>query len=561
MSKQEKQHLKYLFSSIRPFLKEFFFLIMMLLIASVLSAIIPLVNRNLIDKGLLSNSLNKVVVYSALYVGLRRVIDVVRYAQFVLSNKVNNKFYYKLYYNAFKHLLCLEKDFLQKKNYNELLRQVEVDINNITSISSNYMIEVISILFQIIGGTIGLSIISWQLTLIVLLFVPLKFILASIFANKEKELMSKWIANESLLGSWLGDTLGGIEEIQLWNIQRFKLMELKALNRKIFVSKFNHSNANKLNQLFGQAIESIFQDAVVYIIGAGMIIRSELSLGSFFAFAMYSTAVITSISFLIDVKVEVASVMPSLERYINFFVKKRNEIKTEIEGIENKEKSCGDKLFEFDDVSYVVDGKPILSNINLSLYVGEKIAIVGHNGSGKSTLLNLLQKRIRPTTGNVFMNNINITTIQQKTYTELFSVMTQKSYLFNDSIYNNISMYKNLEKRKILESLRSVSAEKLIEDYDFLSYKVGNNGLLLSGGEHQKIALCRTLCKNSPILVLDEATSNFDANSEKELFLNLSERQEFDLMIIVTHNAELLKYVNRVIYLENGNIKREVINN
>lgn len=198
----------------------------------------------------------------------------------------------------------------------------------------------------------------------------------------------------------------------------------------------------------------------------------------------------------------------------------------------------------------------MLKNVNLEIHKGEKIAIIGENGSGKSTIIYLLLRFILPQKGNIYIDGVDIQEYEMNQYRELFSVVNQEIYLFNDTVWNNISLGLQLNKNEIKSTCEKLGMEELINQ---LSQRRANilekNGESLSGGERQKIGILRSVIKNSPVFILDEATANIDETYEKfihNFFINEFTDKTF---IIITHKKENLQGMDRIYQIEKQTIR------
>jgi ATP-binding cassette subfamily B protein len=258
-----------------------------------------------------------------------------------------------------------------------------------------------------------------------------------------------------------------------------------------------------------------------------------------------------------NVKYSFANMLPSARRLFDFLDTNECEEK-KLLVMNNSEidiQSTNGEI-EFEDVnfSYEEGGKKILQQISFKIAKGEKIAIIGSNGSGKTTMINLLLRFYKPQKGRILVDGININTIKLTEYRRLVSAVTQNPYLFNTTILNNILMKKAYRKKEYDEALLYSQSGDFVSIDDDCKQNIGNNGVMLSGGQKQKLAIARALYKNSKILILDEATANFDIASEENLFKAIQNTFVEKTIIYITHKINILKYVDRVIWLEKGKV-------
>ena len=196
-----------------------------------------------------------------------------------------------------------------------------------------------------------------------------------------------------------------------------------------------------------------------------------------------------------------------------------------------------------------------LENVNLKMERGKIYGIVGRNGSGKSSILNLLLRLYEPDHGRILFDDTDISNIGLDEYRDLFGVMMQRAYLLNDTIRNNINIRGELSEQEIVQAAEIVLLKEYLAGLpDGMDTIVGYNGSKLSGGERQRIALARSLGKKCRILVLDEATANFDLKVEQSFHEYIRNTACYDFVFVVTHRLDVLKGMDRIFVFENGEI-------
>lgn len=397
-----------------------------------------------------------------------------------------------------------------------------------------------------LGGIIGLFIIDFRLTLLLLVFFPVKFLVMIFFAKKQKIMMDEFILINQNFAKWFGDTVGGVHEIKFFNLFEQKFQE--------FIAKKGHilSKQNQINMLsqWNSVVDGIMVDLlmlILYILGNNLVFELQLSVGSVFAFITYSAYVTGPISAILNIGYIFSGILPSAKRYFDFL-----NLKEEKPGL-NSECVFGDVCFKDVFFSYDSD-KLIMQNVNICFPQGSKTAIVGKNGTGKTTIIKLLTRVLLPSSGNIFLNNTNIMDIPLQEYRNSISIVSQQVYLFDDTIRNNIALYKEVDEKLLQTICKDSGLEEYLNEVS-LEYKTGQNGARLSGGQKQKIALARALLHDKPIIIFDEATANIDSLTEKKIAGLLSTRLKDKTVIIITHKSEILNKMNQIIMLQDdGNI-------
>lgn len=287
------------------------------------------------------------------------------------------------------------------------------------------------------------------------------------------------------------------------------------------------------------------------LLGGFQICTGNMTIGTVFTFVSYSSYVTGPVGAFLNLKMFFSHVFPSAKRLFYFM-----DLETE----DNSGKKMITKVpptLKIENVSfqYCTD-RMILRNVNLLIRPGEKIAIIGKNGSGKSTIINLLLRFYEPEAGTIFANGVDIKQIPLESYRELFSVVSQNPYLFLGNIIQNINLNNSYEMEKIQEVLKISGVAGYISNMpEGYNTQVGKNGTKLSGGEKQKIAVARALLKDAPIVILDEATSNFDMESNSYLHDVIVNEMKKKTVIMITHHYTNLKGMDRVFEIESGELK------
>jgi len=526
--------------------KDILFITFFLLISSGLSLCIPLISKQIMDEGFIGGNLKlltKLVLLSFIIYVLNALVDVIKEKKRV---DIVAKIRFYLAEQSFSHLLKLKVKNFEKTNSAEIMNNVNTDIEKISSIADNSVFFIITQIFSITGGIVGLLIIDFRLTVIVLAFIPLKYFIMKALAKKQRNLIDSYIIKNQQYAKWFGDTVGGLKEIRFFDMYKRKLSEFSESQNNIV---YNQKQINMLMQWNITFDIMIFQllTAFIYIIGANLVFNLELSVGSVFAFITFCTYVISPISAILNISYFLSGIIPSVIRFNKFMDLDEENDSGNLQSICLGDISYNDVTFSYDTERYV------LNDINIVFKEGKKTALMGGNGSGKSTLIALLLRLYAPTKGRICLNGIDINEFSLYEYRNIISIVSQQIYLFDDTIYNNICLNKQIEYKLLISAIEDSELMEFVQEVS-LNYIVGNNGEMLSGGQKQKIALARALVHDKKILIFDEATSNVDVTSEKYFYKLLNTRLKEKTVIIVTHRLDILSYVDEVVTLKDGKI-------
>ena len=515
-----------------------------LLVSTGLNLCVPLISRRIMDDGFIGGNkklLIELVLVSMVIYTINSLIDLIKEKKRV---DISAKIQYFLSEQSFSHLMKLRVNYFNNTNYAETLNNINMDINQMTSVADSSVFFVITQAFSMTGGIIGLFIIDFRMTILVLLFIPIKCVVMKYFAKKQKQIMDEFIKKNQKYAKWFGDTVGGVREVKLFNILDRKHEEFDQ-NQKDIIEKQKQMNMLGQWNTITDSLMVQFLSTLLYILGANLMFDLQLSVGSVFAFITYSSYVTGPISAILNIGYLLSGIIPSTKRYYAFM-----DLEEETDNGETAA-LCPDDL-KLQQVSFAYEKeKYVLKDVDILFAKGSKTAIIGRNGSGKTTIINLLTRMYEPTSGKIMLGTEDISELPLPEYRNMVSVVSQQIYLFNDTIRNNICLYKRVDDVIVEEACKDSGLEDFIKEVS-LDYVVGQNGAMLSGGQKQKIALARALIHDKPIVIFDEATSNTDAYSEQQINGLLDTKLKEKTVIVITHKKEILNKVDQIVVLKEG---------
>lgn len=536
-------------SYLSPYKREFVVEGLLLVAATGIGFLQPLVIQEITDKGMMAQDLQvlgRAVTLLALLVLLNQAVEMAQTRLFV---NIHNKAYYNIFHQVFQKLMRLRKTYFEDKNNAEILSCLQMDVSQVASITDRYTVMSVTSVFRLISGLIGLLIISWKLTIVVLIMVPLKILLVRRLSRRQEEAIDQMIESSRDFSQWFGDNLEGVEEIKLWNLFESRDRAFQAKLEGMLKLQKNNTMIDAWNTL-GESLLEWSVTIMLYIVGGILICQGKLSIGSVFAFVSYSWYVTGPVSSLLNLKMYFARIMPSARRLFKFL-----DMETESDDGKGTVKGKPPRI-EFKDVTFAYqENRPILRGVSFHVEPREKVAIIGQNGSGKSTMINLLLRFYTPDSGEITADGVPISQFALDDYRSLFSVVSQAPYLFLGDIVENVNLTGQAPSEKVTAALHTSGVADYTEHMpDGTNTKIGRNGARLSGGEKQKLAVARALLKDAPIVILDEATSGFDMESDAYLH-NIIVNQMLDKSVImITHRYENLEGMDRIYKLDHGQI-------
>lgn len=531
-----------------PYKWEFAKIFLLLIISTVLGFVQPLLIKEITDGGMLQGNITALLRAAfalSVVLLLNHLIDLAQVSRFA---DIHNTVYSTLFHETFQKLLHLKKEYYEDKNNAEILNFLQLDVSEVASVTDQYSVLSICDFFRIISGLLGLLIISWKLTLVVLLMIPIKLVSVTFFSKRQETVMEKSINQSGDFARWFGDKVNGIDEIKLWNLyEKMDKVFFEKLRRVLQLSK-KGAMVNGWEHFWSGLLEWCIT-IVLYIIGGLFVCKGKLSIGAVFAFISYSGYVTGPISSLINLKMVFARVAPSAKRLFDFL-----DLETESSEQGIMLNSQATPKVELSNISFSYDSdRIILKNVNFSVEPGQKVAIIGSNGSGKSTIINLLLRFYEPTSGTILLDGKDAHTIDLAEYRSLFSVVSQNPYLFLGSIGENINLSEISDAGKLSYALCNSGVDKCIAKFpNGENTQIGYNGSKLSGGEKQKVAVARALLKDAPIVIFDEASSGFDVESAAHLRNVMEKEMKEKTVIVITHHYIDLTSMDKIYRLEDG---------
>ncbi len=533
---------------LKPYKRQIVFIFIYLIISAVLNLLIPLLTRNVMDTGLMKREYD-VLVNSVLMIFLFYVLDaLIKILEEKQRIYMEDNIHEYLEKQAFSHLMKLKISYYETRNYSEILQNTVTDINTISRIANSEVLFSFTQLVSFFGGILGLLIINKQLTCAVLAYIPVKYIIAGFFSKKMQSNTECYIENYGNYARWYGNTLAGIKEVRLFGLERLKEKEFAAVQRAV-LENLKQRNWIKIVERNSNIILLQSLISLLYIVGGIKILNLNITVGSLFAFIAYSSYVTEPVSSILNIRYEIAGILPSAKRYFEFL---KLDEETEGESVLMGREALS---IQFDKVHFgYIEGRQVLNGISFSIPAGNSIAFVGLNGSGKTTMIELLLRLYEPHSGVIRINGQPVNSYTLESYRGMISVVNQSVYLFNDTIKNNICLNGENNPDRLLEVLYKCGLSEFASE-EGINKIVGENGVMLSGGQKQKIAFARALIQDRPIMVLDEVTSNLDICAElqiKELIKNEFKRKT---IILITHKTELLEDMDQIFLIKEGKLK------
>lgn len=451
------------------------------------------------------------------------------------------------------HLQILSLDFFYQGRLGELMARITYDVGLLETAISEAIPNLIFKFLTVILYLFILFFISWKLALFSLFVLPmLAFPILRIGKHLRKItlLLQKKMAD---LTTILQEKIGSIQIVKAFTAEEREKAIFSQENEKFFRLMLKQIKRISLLSPITEFLGAGGGAFLIYF-GGKEVLSGRLSTGVFLLFLVALFSIISPIKGIATANAQIQAGASALPRIFEI-LEEKNEV---VEKAMAKELP-GLKEIEFSRLSFGYQKKEILKDINLKLKAGEAIGIVGSSGVGKTTLINLLLRFYDPTDGAILINGEDIKNFKLKSLREKIGLVTQEPILFNDTIRNNIAYGKpEAIEEEIKKAAKIANIHTFIETLE-KGYEtiIGERGARLSGGEKQRIAIARAILKNPPILVLDEATSNLDSESEKLVQEALSRIMKERTSLVIAHRLSTIRNVDLIIVLKDGRIEEQ----
>lgn len=550
--------LKRVFNYARPYKKMFFWSVFLTITIAVLAPIRPFLIQHIIDDYVVYNDYTGLVNMSAILVVTLLIQTVVQYYHTFLTNALGQSVIKNLRKDVFNHITKLRLKYFDKTPIGQLITRTVSDLETIADIFSEGLIVIIGDILQLIAVIGFMFYIDWRLTLIVLLPMPLLIMATYIFKEAIKSAFQDVRTQVAKLNTFLQEHISGIAIIQYFAREEQEFKKFKKINAE---HRDAHIRSNWYYSIFFPVVEIISALSIGLLVwyGSVRILDEQIQPGVIFSFIMYVYMLFRPIRELADKFNTLQMGMVGAERIFSVI---DTDEETPNNGTLKSKKLNGNIVFDKVWFSYKQDGDEvsddewILKDISFEVKKGETLALVGATGAGKSSIINILNRFYEISKGKISIDGVDIRDYELNFLRSNIATVLQDVFLFSDSIANNISLKnENISREQVIEAAKLVGAHHFISqlpgEYD---YQVQERGNSLSTGQAQLISFIRALVYDPAILVLDEATSSVDTETEQLIQQAIEKLMKGRTSIVIAHRLSTIQKADRIIVLDHGRI-------
>ncbi|EOT2958281.1 ABC transporter ATP-binding protein [Clostridium perfringens] len=524
--------------------------ILAMIIVLGIDSFFPYLQKIFVDDILLGSDKSKLGLFFGIFLGLSLLRGILGYIKEFLFDKFSLNVSKEIRMDLFKKIQSFEFSFFDSTNTGELMSRIGEDVDIVwETISYGLRLLIEGIILFIISVTIMMSM-SPSLTiicLVILLPVGVLAILVNKKFHRNYSKISDKVADINLMAQ---QDIAGIRLVKAFAREKYETEKFLKVNKDYY--DLNITQARILSN-FLPVIDLLtnLTPVAMIIYGGYLVIKGNITMGTLLAFSSY----ILNLSFCVKNIGGLVNMMSqnraSMDKIFNI-LKRKPQI-TSMENSYNPDKVKGE--IEFKNVSFRYNEEEVLKKINLKIPAGSTVAIMGETGCGKSSILSLIGRHYDVSSGEVLIDGVNVKKWDLDSLRENMAVVFQDTFLFSDSIKDNIDFGGNKSEDEIIEAAKDSCAYDFIKEMpEGFKTEVGERGLGLSGGQKQRLAIARALVRKTPILILDDATSALDMETEFNVLKNLSKKQDKATTFIIAHRISGVKDADIILFMKDGEV-------
>jgi len=490
-----------------------------------------------------------IVVFSAKNISLYIKNITLSIVQYRLIRDLRNKLY--------SHFHYLSLSYFNKNKSGELTAVLVNDIDNMRNSLSIMFQKLFVEPINIIILMSLLFIVSTKLALIALLIIPVSGIIIFGISHSIRRRSARSQAQLAGMTSMIAETIGSMRIVKAFATKGFEINRFAKETQKYYKLMLRRDRlrfvSSPVSETFGATIAAL----LLWVGARDVLVIESISSEDFLRFILLLFSLFQPLKNLTNVVNELQNGLASADRVFAIM-----DIKSDIQDVDNAvELNDLKKTLSFDNVSfsYGDEQDKVLNNINFQINKGEILALVGPSGAGKSTLVDLIPRFYDTLSGSIKIDGKDIKELKINSLRSLMGIVTQETFLFDDSVKANIAYgVENISDDKIKDAAIAANAHEFIKELpDGYNTIIGERGVSLSGGQKQRIAIARAIVKNPPILILDEATSSLDSESEKHVQSAIENLMSERTVFVIAHRLSTVHNANKILVLENGQIVQE----
>jgi len=537
-----------------PYYLRFFCALILMMFMSISMSTIILLVKPFIDLVAIEKDYSTLWLLPFMLIGASIILGISIFTSSYFMKFIGYRVITNIREDLYHHVLELPVKFFMGKTTGELTSRVMNDIEMMRDMISRELADFLQGVFKMIGLIGIVFYLDWRLALISMTVFPFVSVPIVKFAKGLKKVSLKSRIKIADMSTMLIETITSIRVVKAFGMENFEFERFKKTNRRNFDLNLKAATIMSLSSPLIETLGYVSGAIVIWYCGF-LIQKGSMTLGSFLTFIIAVTQMYQPIKSITRVNNAIHQGLAAADRVFQILDEKKE---TELAGSDFELPAFKESIV-FENLSFKYEDKFIINDINFEIKAGEIVALVGSSGAGKTTLVNLLLRFYEPTKGRILIDGKDIKNFSLKSLRSQMSMVTQQVILFNDSIKHNIAYgRKDIPLDKIITAANAAFAHEFITDFS-LQYEtnISDRGMRLSGGQQQRIAIARAILKNSPILILDEATSSLDTESEFKVQKALFNLIQNKTCLIIAHRLSTIQHANRILVISEGKITEQ----
>ena len=549
---------KRLISYLKPYKKLFSFAVICTVLLACLGPSRPLIVGRMVDKYIVqSQNSEMLLIWTAIVIGILVIEGLLQFTNSYLSNLLAQSIIRDIRQKLFGHILSFRMRYFDQTPIGSLVTRLVSDLEAITEVFSSGLMDIAGDLFSLIVIIFLMFFSNWELALMTIIPIPILLFATRIFARAMRNSFQLERIQVNKLNTFVQERITGMSIVQLFNKQKQEYQNFEEINKG---HRQAHINAVWANSIFFPIVEMLSSMSIALLLVWGALKaggKSDLEIksmyGEIISFTLWVHMLYRPIRQLADKFNILQRGTVRAERVFEIL-----DLEKHVQEQGTKKKVDFDKTISFNDVSFAYKNEEwVLKNINLEIKAGTTVAFVGATGAGKSTIVNLLGRFYEFQKGDILIGDTNLLEIDLNYLRKNIAIVLQDVFLFSDTIHNNITLGDpTISREQVIEAAKTVGAHEFIQrlpgNYD---YQVGERGGVLSVGQRQLLAFIRASVYNPHVLILDEATSSVDTESEEMIQKATTELTKGRTSIVIAHRLSTIQNADKIVVLDKGEIK------
>jgi len=539
---------------VKPYWPRLLVAMICMLVVSAITAAFALLTKNVLDDIFIKKDNFMLTVIPLAVMGLGVIKGFFTFGEGYLMNYVGQRVVANLRERLYNHLQTLSLSFFDRTPTGVLMARITNDVNSIQGAVSNAVTGMIKDVFTAVGLVGVVFYRDWFLALVAILVFPLAVYPFVRFSRTLRKISRRTLETMAYISTFLQETIVGHRIVKAFNMEAYESRRFRDANERYFKYLMKRVKIRALSNPIMEWLAYVGIGAFIWV-GGYRVISGAMTVGDFFSFMTAMALLYDPMRGISKVNLVIQEGIVAARRVFEIL-----DLKPQITDAPDAQVLPPfSREIEYQDIFFRYADEMVLRDINFTIKRGEKVALVGSSGAGKTTLVNLLPRFYDVTEGTILIDGMDIRHATLQSLRDQIGVVSQQTLLFNDTVRNNIAYGRpDISEAEVIKAGQMADAHdfirKLPQGYDTV---IGEQGIILSGGQRQRVSIARALLKNAPILILDEATSSLDTESEREVQAALDRLMEKRTVLVIAHRLSTVRNVDRILVFSEGRIIEE----